>query len=178
MVRLASVLILVLTLGCGQTLNHRADDCVEVVTGRGLIFTACGSEKWQLEGRRGELWGRSDLLLDGYDVSLVSHGLQEMTPLAAGTEVSLTGNVPGYSGHYYYGENRIELHGHDKDKPWWSSALAHELWHLYEDRAMGLGRWEWLAMNETGQHFLMGRFATQLQNEAKQYVFENHPDPP
>jgi hypothetical protein len=180
-VRVASIfalgLLLSLAMGCGQLLNVRGDDCIEMPTDKGLIFTACGSERWQLEGRRGELWGYADMLLDGFDFVLLENGMQPMTGFAAGTQVSLTGNVPGYSGHYYYGENLIELHGHGK-KPWWSSALGHELWHLYEDRALGLGRWEWAALNESGQHFLMGDFAYQIQGQAKWYVLENHPDPP
>ena len=168
------LLLVVSTSACSAALGP---DCVEHITDRGLVFEACDSEAWRLDDRGRQLWGYADLLLEGFDQALAEEGMGLMTPHAAGTVIELRGEHPTFGGRYLYNVNTIHLYGGSKN-PWWSGALAHEFWHLYEDREMGLSQWEWQEMNETGQHFLLGDLANDFQGRARWHVLEQHPEPP
>ena len=108
MLRSLITLALLLAAGCGQLV---ADDCVEHVTDRGLVFQACDSERWRLDERGGQLWGYSDLMLEGFDADrlIVSSSHNHQGPDTMGLWGNpyniadpISGISPAYQDAIYY----------------------------------------------------------------------------
>ena len=150
-------------------------DCISLWTKSGINLIACDEQRHELEAPRDGYWlSGIDHNVCAWDQYMGELGMPGISDFVPGLEIEFMPPEEGFAGMYFYGLDRIVIFDH-KDRPihWHDSIVNHELWHMYEDKALYLTRAEWAYMsdnleaveNPDPRHFMLGSLAYTMQRE-------------